>query len=72
VNAQRFKKSIKNVSIATAGKTLLVMKQQTLAPAADQGSGYKQYRRCTRREDFLKTMNAIVPWAALCEVIKPH
>lgn len=48
------------------------MKQQTLAIAADQGSGFEQYRKPTRRDEFLQTMNAIVPWAALCEVIEPH
>ena len=41
------------------------MKQQTLAMAADQGAGYEHYRKPTRRDEFLKTMNAIVPWAAL-------
>lgn len=50
----------------------MTMKQQTLAVAADQGSGYEQYRKPTRRDEFLKTMEAIVPWAALCEVIEPH
>ena len=48
------------------------MKQQTLAIAADQGSGFEQYRKPTRRDEFLQTMDAIVPWAALCEVIEPH
>ena len=48
------------------------MKQQTLAMAADQGSGFERYRRRTKREDFLDTMNVIVPWAALCAVIEPH
>ncbi|MDO8767393.1 MAG: IS5 family transposase [Burkholderiaceae bacterium] len=47
------------------------MKQQTLAMAADQ-SGYEQHRKPTRRDEFLATMEAIVPWAALCEVIEPH
>ena len=47
------------------------MKQQTLAMAADQ-SGYEQYRKPTRRDEFLKTMEAIVPWVALCEVIEPY
>ena len=47
------------------------MKQQTLAMAADQ-TGYEQYRKPTRRDEFLATMEAIVPWAALCEVIEPH
>ena len=46
------------------------MKQQTLAMAVDQ-SGYEQYRKPTRRDEFLKTMEAIVPWVALCEVIEP-
>jgi transposase, IS5 family len=48
------------------------MKQQTLAMAADSESGYEQYRKPTRRDEFLKTMEAIVPWAALCAVIEPH
>ena len=48
------------------------MKQQTLAMAADQGAGFEQYRRPTRRDVFLETMNEIVPWAQLCEVIEPH
>ena len=46
------------------------MKQQTLAMAADQT--FEQYRKPTRRDEFLKTMDSIVPWAALCEVIEPH
>ncbi len=45
------------------------MKQQTLAMAADQS--FETYRKPTRRDEFLKTMQAIVPWAALCEVIEP-
>jgi hypothetical protein len=48
------------------------MKQQTLAMAADAESGFEHYRKPTRRDEFLKTMQAIVPWAALCEVIEPH
>jgi len=48
------------------------MKQQTLAAAADQGAGFEQYRRATKRDVFLKTMNEIVPWQALCAVIEPH
>ena len=47
------------------------MKQQTLAMAADQ-SGYEHYRKPTRRDAFLATMQAIVPWSALCEVIEPY
>ena len=46
------------------------MKQQTLAMAADQT--FESYRKPTRRDEFLKTMEAIVPWSALCEVIEPH
>jgi IS5 family transposase len=46
------------------------MKQQTLAMAADQS--FENYRKPTRRDEFLKTMEAIVPWSALCEVIEPH
>ncbi|HHK0610877.1 TPA: IS5 family transposase [Pseudomonas aeruginosa] len=48
------------------------MKQQTLALAADQASGFEQHRRATRRDQFLATMEQIVPWAALCAVIAPH
>jgi IS5 family transposase len=46
------------------------MKQQTLAMAADQT--FENYRKPTRRDEFLKTMEAIVPWVALCDVIEPH
>ena len=49
-----------------------MMKQQTLAMAADQESGFDQYRKPTRRDEFLKTMEALVPWSALCEEIAPH
>jgi IS5 family transposase len=48
------------------------MKQQTLAMAADQNVQYEQYRRPTRRDAFLATMEQIVPWSQLCEVIEPH
>ncbi len=48
----------------------ILMKQQTLAMAADQT--FETYRKPTRRDEFLKTMEAIVPWAALCAVIEPH
>jgi hypothetical protein len=37
------------------------MKQQTLAMAADQGAGFEQYRRPTKRDVFLETMEQIVP-----------
>jgi IS5 family transposase len=47
------------------------MKQQTLAMAADQNSEYEQYRRPTRRDVFLATMEEVVPWADLCSVIEP-
>lgn len=48
------------------------MKQQTLAMAADQGAGFEQDRRQTKRDVFLQTMNEIVPWTQLCEVVEPH
>lgn len=48
------------------------MKQQTLAAAADQGAGFEQYRRPTRRDVFLATMEEIVPWQKLCAVIEPY
>jgi transposase, IS5 family len=40
--------------------------------AADQGAGFEQYRRQTKRDVFLQTMNEIVPWTQLCEVVEPH
>ena len=48
------------------------MKQQTLAMAADQGAGFETHRKRTRRDEFLDTMNTIMPWAELCAVIEPH
>jgi IS5 family transposase len=48
------------------------MKQQTLAMATDQNAQYEQYRKPTRRDMFLATMERIVPWEALCSVIEPH
>lgn len=48
------------------------MKQQTLALAADQGQGFEQHRRPTRRDVFLSTMEQLVPWSTLCAVIEPH
>jgi IS5 family transposase len=47
------------------------MKQQTLAMAADQNAGFEQFRKPTRRDEFLQTMNSIVPWGELCSVIEP-
>jgi IS5 family transposase len=46
------------------------MKQQTLAMAADQG--FERHRKPTRRDQFLETMNQVVPWEALCAVVEPH
>ena len=48
------------------------MKQQTLAMAADQNAQYEPYRRPTKRDAFLATMEQIVPWSGLCSVIEPH
>jgi IS5 family transposase len=48
------------------------MKQQTLAMAGAQNAQYEQFRRPTRRDAFLATMEGIVPWQALCGVIEPH
>ena len=47
------------------------MKQQTLAMAADQNAGFEQFRKPTRRDEFLQTMNMIMPWADLCAAIEP-
>jgi IS5 family transposase len=48
------------------------MKQQTLAAAGDQNTEFDQYRRPTKRDMFLATMEKVVPWAELCNVIEPH
>jgi len=48
------------------------MKQQTLAMAADQDEGFEPYRKPTKRDTFLATMEQIVPWQELCSVIEPH
>jgi IS5 family transposase len=48
------------------------MRQQTLATAADQGEDFEQYRRPTRRDRFLASMEQVVPWEELCAVIEPH
>ncbi|MBB4844351.1 IS5 family transposase [Paucibacter oligotrophus] len=48
------------------------MKQQTLAMAADQGEGFERYRKATRRDEFLATMEQIVPWQELCAVVEPY
>jgi len=48
------------------------MKQQTLAVAADQNAEYEQYRRPTKRDPFVATMEQVVPWAEICSVIEPH
>ena len=39
------------------------MKQQTLAMAADKG--FEQFRRPTKRDVFLNTMDKIMPWPAV-------
>lgn len=46
--------------------------QKTLAMAADQGAGFEQYRRPTKRDVFLATMEQIMPWQELAAVIEPH
>ena len=48
------------------------MKQQTLAMAADQNAEFERFRRPTRRDQFLATMERIVPWDELCRVIEPY
>jgi IS5 family transposase len=41
-------------------------RQQTLA-----GDGFERYRKPTRREQFLKEMDEIIPWRELSAVIEP-
>jgi IS5 family transposase len=40
--------------------------------AADRQAAFERYRRPTRRDVFLQTMEVIVPWAELCAVVEPH
>lgn len=47
------------------------MKQQTLALAADLNSAFEQYRRPTKHDVFLATMEQVVPRTELCAVIEP-
>lgn len=56
----------------TVTNRLTEMRQNTLAMAADQGSDFELYRRPTRRDVFLATMEKIVPWSQLCEVVEPY
>jgi len=42
------------------------MRQQTFADEA-----FERYRKVTRREEFLRQMDAVLPWRELCEVIEP-
>lgn len=44
----------------------------TLAAAGDEQASFERYRRPTKRDEFLTTMNGIVLWAELCAVIEPH
>ena len=48
------------------------MKQQTLAVAADQNAQFERYRKPTRRDTFLATMEQVVPSAELSSVLEPH
>ncbi len=40
--------------------------------ATDQEAGFERYRRPTKRDVFLATMEETVPWQELCAVIEPH
>jgi len=42
------------------------MRQKTLAD-----EGFERFRKPTRRDQFLAEMEAVIPWAELCNVIKP-
>ena len=47
-------------------------KQQTLAMANDDYTKFERFRKPTCRSTFLATIERIVPWSILCEVIEPH
>ena len=44
------------------------MKQQTLAMSADHNVHFEKYRKPTRRDKFLATMDKLISWAALYRV----
>ena len=46
------------------------MKQQTLTMANGHNTQFERIRKPTRRDTFLATLERIVPWSALCEVIE--
>ena len=46
------------------------MKQQTLAMAADHNVHFEKYRKPTRRDKFLATMDKLDPWTALCRAVQ--
>ena len=46
-------------TVAVQTNRQMKMKQQTLAMAADQAEGFEPYRRPTRRDTFLATMQQI-------------
>jgi len=48
------------------------MKQQTLAMRRNTKLDLNNTAGRHRRDEFLDTMNRIVPWADLCAVIEPH
>ena len=50
------------------------MKRPTLAlaMAAETQSGFELHRKLPRRDEFLKTMEALVPWAALRDDVALH
>ena len=37
-----------------------------------EGAGFEQYWRPTKRDVFLATINQIVPWTQLCQIIEPY
>ena len=47
------------------------MQQRTLADVSE-GVGFERYHKTTRRERFLKEMEAIIPWGELVSLIEPH
>ena len=48
------------------------MQITTLARAADLNAEFERYRGPTRRDQFLATMERVVPWVDLCAVIDPR
>ena len=47
-----------------------LFRKPPLAQVILVGAGFETRRKCTRRDEFLDTMNTLVPWAELSAVVE--